>query len=312
MARAAERVRGRAPAPGRPAGRMDAGAAFFGAGAAFVTRPRPLTNPQGFRFPETEATDSRGFSSPPSTLSRVTVPHPRIGKIARIRFSAARGLRRNLGLNNGGGAMSADFEDGSGMVAGAAALLGLTAAAQAQTLASLPTEAGARVQGDASSLAAGETFCQAYAAECTVHRSEPRTSLTPATWTTIASVNRRVNKAVEPMTDQEHLHVADRWDLADVGIGDCEDFQLLKRHLLAEAGLPRLATRMTVVIDEKGERHAVLTLITDRGDLVLDNKISAILPAHRTGYVFIKRESQDAVAWVSLGGVTSPVTTANR
>ncbi|MDE3750051.1 transglutaminase, partial [Methylobacterium radiotolerans] len=25
-----------------------------------------------------------------------------------------------------------------------------------------------------------------------------------------------------------------------------------------------------------------------------------------------KRESQDAVAWVSLGGVTSPVTTANR
>ncbi|MCJ2097302.1 transglutaminase-like cysteine peptidase, partial [Methylobacterium sp. E-046] len=45
---------------------------------------------------------------------------------------------------------------------------------------------------------------------------------------------------------------------------------------------------------------------------VLDNKTSAILPWHRTGYVFIKRESQDAVAWVSLGGVTSPVTTANR
>jgi predicted transglutaminase-like cysteine proteinase len=114
------------------------------------------------------------------------------------------------------------------------------------------------------------------------------------------------------MTDQDHLHVADRWDLAEDGIGDCEDFQLLKRHLLAQAGLPRRAMRMTVVIDEKGEGHAVLTLITDRGDLVLDNKTSAILPWHRTGYVFIKRESQDAVAWVSLGGVTSPVTTANR
>ncbi|MCJ2097852.1 transglutaminase-like cysteine peptidase, partial [Methylobacterium sp. E-046] len=59
------------------------------------------------------------------------------------------------------------------MVAGAAALLGLTAAAQAQTLASLPTEAGARVQGDAKPLAAWVTFCQAYAAECTVDRSEP-------------------------------------------------------------------------------------------------------------------------------------------
>jgi predicted transglutaminase-like cysteine proteinase len=146
-----------------------------------------------------------------------------------------------------------------------------------------------------------------------VDRNEAtRITLTAATWSTIVSVNRRINKAVEPMTDMEHLHVADRWDLAEDGIGDCEDFQLLKRHLLAEAGLPRRAMRMTVVIDEKGEGHAVLTLITDRGDLVLDNKTDTILPWHRTGYVFIKRESQDAQAWVSLGGATSPVTTANR
>jgi len=191
--------------------------------------------------------------------------------------------------------------------------LGVAAPAGAQTLASLPAEVGARVQGDAKPILAWVTFCQSYAAECAVDRAEPaRINLTPATWATIVSVNRRVNKAVEPMTDQEHLHVADRWDLAEDGIGDCEDFQLLKRHLLAEAGLPRRAMRMTVVIDEKGEGHAVLTLITDRGDLVLDNKTNAILPWHKTGYVFIKRESQDAVAWVSLGGVTSPVTTANR
>ena len=200
-----------------------------------------------------------------------------------------------------------------GVLAGAAALLGLAATAQAQTLASLPSDVGARVQGDAKPIAAWVTFCQSYAAECAVDRSEPaRISLTPSTWATIVAVNRRVNKAVEPMTDQDHLHVADRWDLAEDGIGDCEDFQLLKRHLLAEAGLPRRAMRMTVVIDEKGEGHAVLTLITDRGDLVLDNKTNAILAWHKTGYVFIKRESQDAVAWVSLGGVTSPVTTANR
>jgi len=196
---------------------------------------------------------------------------------------------------------------------GAATLLSLAAPAQAQTLASLPTEAGAKDLGDAKPIAAWVTFCQTYAAECALDRGEPaRISLTPATWATIVSVNRRVNKAVEPMTDQDHLHVADRWDLAEDGIGDCEDFQLLKRHMLAEAGLPRRAMRMTVVIDEKGEGHAVLTLITDRGDLVLDNKTNAILPWHKTGYVFIKRESQDAVAWVSLGGVTSPVTTANR
>ncbi|MCJ2137827.1 transglutaminase-like cysteine peptidase, partial [Methylobacterium sp. J-026] len=103
-------------------------------------------------------------------------------------------------------------------------------AAEAQTLASLPAEVGARIQGEAKPIAAWVTFCQSYGAECAVDRSEPaRISLTASTWATIVSVNRRVNKAVEPMTDQDHLHVADRWDLAEDGIGDCEDFQLLKR-----------------------------------------------------------------------------------
>ncbi len=201
-----------------------------------------------------------------------------------------------------------------GLAIVAVATVAMTGGAAAQTLASLSTsDVGAKVRGDAKPIAAWTTFCQDYAAECAVDRSEPaRITLTPAIWSTITAVNKRINKSVEPMTDMDHLHVADRWDLAEDGIGDCEDFQLLKRHLLAEAGLPRRAMRMTVVIDEKGEGHAVLTLITDRGDIVLDNKTNAILPWHRTGYVFIKRESQDATAWVSLGGATSPVTTANR
>ena len=114
------------------------------------------------------------------------------------------------------------------------------------------------------------------------------------------------------MTDQDHWGEPDVWSLAEDGMGDCEDFQLLKRRQLAELGVPRRAMRMTVVIDETGEGHAVLSLLTDRGDLILDNKISAVLPWHQTGYTFIKRESGDTLAWVSLGGVTSPVMTANR
>ena len=110
----------------------------------------------------------------------------------------------------------------------------------------------------------------------------------------------------------EHWGVPDRWDLAEDGSGDCEAFQLLKRKLLAQSGLPRRAMRMTVVIDEKGEGHAVLMLRTDRGDLILDNKTSAALPGQRTGYVFIKREAQGSGGWVSRGGATGPTTTANR
>ena len=201
-------------------------------------------------------------------------------------------------------------------VAGAvlASPLSMPAQALGQTYAALPPVTGAaEIGGPAKPIIAWVSFCRSYAEECAVDTSEPsRIALTPAVWSSIVAVNRKVNRSVEAMTDMDHLRVPDRWDLAEDGIGDCEDFQLLKRHLLAKAGLPRRAMRMTVVIDEKGEGHAVLTLLTDRGDLILDNKTSAVLPWHQTGYTFIKRESQDAVAWVSLGGLTSPATTANR
>jgi predicted transglutaminase-like cysteine proteinase len=55
--------------------------------------------------------------------------------------------------------------------------------------------------------------------------------------------------------------------------GDCEDYALLKRHTLLEKGWPVSAVLMTVVRDEKGEGHAVLTARTVQGDFILDNKV---------------------------------------
>ena len=201
-----------------------------------------------------------------------------------------------------------------GAVAVMAALAFWSAAASAQTPATMPAVSAAAVpMGEARPIAAWVTFCQTNAVECAVDVAEPAIiALTPAIWSTVVSVNRRVNKTIRAVTDLDHWNTPDRWDLAEDGAGDCEDFQLLKRKMLATAGLPRRAMRMTVVIDEKGEGHAVLTLVTDRGDYILDNKTNDILPWYRTGYIFIKRESQAVVAWVSLGGVSSPVTTANR
>ncbi|MBY0294864.1 MAG: transglutaminase-like cysteine peptidase [Methylobacterium sp.] len=200
---------------------------------------------------------------------------------------------------------------------GAAAVLAglcLSSSGEAQTLAALPAPTyAAAITGQARPIVGWVEFCARYASECAIDPSEPEiVTLTPRLWQTIVSVNRTVNAGTRPVTDQEHWGVPDRWDLAEDGSGDCEDFQLLKRRLLAQSGLPRRAMRMTVVIDEKGEGHAVLMLRTDRGDLILDNKTSAVLPWQRTGYVFIKREAQGAVGWVSLGGVTGPTTTANR
>jgi predicted transglutaminase-like cysteine proteinase len=68
--------------------------------------------------------------------------------------------------------------------------------------------------------------------------------------------------------------------------------------------------RMTVVQDYKGEGHAVLMVRTDRGDFILDNQRTAILPWTRTGYVFVKREGQTSRAWVSLETDASPIATA--
>ncbi|OAS19758.1 transglutaminase-like cysteine peptidase [Methylobacterium platani] len=196
----------------------------------------------------------------------------------------------------------------------AAALLVSASGAGSQTLAALPAVSiPAAFVGEARPVPAWTEFCARYASECAVDPSEPaQVTLTPRLWQTVTGINRQVNTGLRAVTDQEHWGVPDRWDLAEDGAGDCEDFQLLKRKLLAQAGLPRRAMRMTVVIDEKGEGHAVLMLRTDRGDLVLDNKTSAVLPWHKTGYTYIKREGDEGARWVSLGRAVSPVVTANR
>ena len=187
------------------------------------------------------------------------------------------------------------------------------ASAQQEEAAPLPEAIVIEEGGTAKPVAAWTVMCGRYPGECDVDVSQPTIiTLNPAIWRTLTSVNRRVNTRIKPITDMAHWGIVDRWDYPDDGFGDCEDFQLLKRRMLVERGLPRRALRMTVVIDDIGEGHAVLMVRTNRGDLILDNKTNAILSGTRTGYTFVKREGQDGMGWVSLNGVTSPVTTANR
>lgn len=165
--------------------------------------------------------------------------------------------------------------------------------------------------GGARPVPAWARFCASYPAECAVDRREPEViQLTQRIWRTIVSVNRQVNQQIRPMTDARQWNVVDSWDFPQTGYGDCEDYQLLKRARLAAAGIPRRAMRMTVVLDEHNEGHAVLAIRTDRGDMILDNKIDAVKPWSATGYTFIKREGSTSTGWVSLGGVSSPTTVA--
>jgi predicted transglutaminase-like cysteine proteinase len=156
-------------------------------------------------------------------------------------------------------------------------------------------------EADAPPLPAWTEFCGRGPAECMVDTNQPETlTWTQELYTLLSFVNRSVNSALIPATDESHWGISDLWGYPTDGIGDCEDYQLLKRKLLINAGLPRRPLLMTVVIDEKGEGHAVLTIRTDRGDLILDNKTDEVLEWFKTSYTFIKRESADAVGWVYL------------
>ena len=185
---------------------------------------------------------------------------------------------------------------------------------QAQTTAALPTVSKALANsGRAEPIRAWVQLCRETPAECGVDVSERAAiALTPEVWQALVVVNREVNERIKAVSDRDHWGVEDRWNLPDDGAGDCEDIQLLKRKILIERGLPRRAMRMTVVIDEEGGGHAVMMVRTDRGDFILDNKTSSVLAWNQTGYVFVKREGQNDAAWASLGGIGSPVTTANR
>jgi predicted transglutaminase-like cysteine proteinase len=136
-------------------------------------------------------------------------------------------------------------------------------------------------------------------------------SLTPAAWMDLVRINKQVHKAIKPLPNPDHWGVAERWSYPDDGYGDCEDYVLLARRMLMQAGWPREALLITVVRDKRGDAHAVLTVKTDQGDFILDNQSGAILLWSRTGYRFIKRQSQrDPNIWVALGHARSAPATA--
>ena len=66
-------------------------------------------------------------------------------------------------------------------------------------------------------------------------------------------------------------------------------------------GYPLGALLMTVGKDTDGGGHAVLTVVTDLGDFVLDNVEQRVLLWKDVEIYFLKRQSQnDPNAWVSL------------
>ncbi len=133
-----------------------------------------------------------------------------------------------------------------------------------------------------------------------LHDAPRRILLSPDRWQLITSVNREINHRIESTTDQKLYGQVEYWTLPDAA-GDCEDYVLLKRKRLLELGFPATSLLITVVLDENGEGHAVMTIPTSSGDFVLDNRRDDVRLWKDAGYTFLKRQSKgNPNRWVSL------------
>ncbi len=194
-------------------------------------------------------------------------------------------------------------------------LKGLALGLAAFGLAVFPAWAGARPPASTLSPLGPETsipfgwvdFCQRYGGECDETPGAPEAiELTPSAFRKLQAVNAEVNARIDPVSDSEHAGVPDAWDYPADNKGDCEDYALLKRRMLMQAGFPRSALLMTVVKDAHGDGHSVLMARTSGGDYVLDNLADEVKPWSKTPYRFVKRQSQENQnVWVAIGAPTS-------
>ena len=143
-------------------------------------------------------------------------------------------------------------------------------------------------------------YCQRYQDRCERPAESSMVELSRERWKLMLETNNKVNTQVMPLTDREIFGVEEMWEYPDV-VGDCEDYALMKRKMLNEMGFPLGALLMTVGRDADGGGHAVLTVVTDLGDFVLDNVEKRILLWKDTEIYYLKRQAQeDPNRWVSL------------
>ncbi|WP_417690005.1 transglutaminase-like cysteine peptidase [Roseibium sp.] len=145
-------------------------------------------------------------------------------------------------------------------------------------------------------------FCEENRTACRGKNGTPVVvKLTEQRWQELIDLNDRINRAIRPVTDEVLFGKLEYWTYPNGGAGDCEEYVLEKQRALIAAGWPRSALLITVAKDIKNAGHAVLTVRTDQGDMILDNQIEAVLPWYSTPYRYIKRQSTEHPAkWTGI------------
>lgn len=143
-------------------------------------------------------------------------------------------------------------------------------------------------------------YCVRYKDRCQYAAKSRKLKLTREYWSQMVQTNVSINTSIRPMTDMDFYGVEERWELPTTA-GDCEDYVLAKKLELVRAGLPAGAMRVTVVYDANDGGHAVLTVVTDRGDFILDNNTDQVLKWQEAELTYIKRQLPgNLMYWESL------------
>lgn len=135
-------------------------------------------------------------------------------------------------------------------------------------------------------------FCASNPQECVAARAAT------ATWNdelhaTLQRVNSQVNAAIRPQANPRG-----GWKINPAS-GDCNDYALTKRSRLIEMGIPAGALRLAVTQTSRGEKHLILVVKTNAGDVVLDNLSRSIKTLKQSGYPIFAMSSANPKRWVN-------------
>jgi len=145
-------------------------------------------------------------------------------------------------------------------------------------------------------------YCVRHIRDCGVRMKH--TALPPARLAVLEQINRAVNLAITPVTDEEQYGRYEVWKL-NAKAGDCEDYALEKRAQLMRKGFH--PENLLLAMTHTGtEFHTVLVVRTRVGDFVLDNLTEEVLPVSASRLDFIKVQSPDHGGnWLKVTGKTS-------
>lgn len=93
----------------------------------------------------------------------------------------------------------------------------------------------------------------------------------------IGEINRTINLEIRPVSDLQRFGVRDHWstplETLQAGVGDCEDYAILKYLALREVGFAEDNLQLLIVRDPVlRSDHAVVAVRHDNRWIVLDNR----------------------------------------